>query len=83
MRIMAVFSKIQEINIIPKEFSFKEVSSNKVKKIKKKPKQKKKSASSSCIPVSILIDSMDIYLPLFTDMIPLFKRTNPFLKTNY
>ena len=28
---------------------------------------RKKSAISSCIPVSILIDSMDIYLPLLTD----------------
>ena len=57
---------------------------------------------SSCIRVSILIDSMNIYLPLLTDIIndslkrhifpdelklaevmPLFKKANPFDKTNY
>ena len=61
-------SEIKENNIIPKEFCFKEVSSNEVKKIIKSL-NRKKSVISSCIPVSILIDSMDIYLPLFTDII--------------
>ena len=46
----------------------KKVSSNKVKKILK-TLNRKKSAISSCISVSILIDSMDIYLPLLTDII--------------
>ena len=61
-------SKIKENNIIPKGFSFKEVSSNEVKKIIKS-RNRKNSAISSCIPVSILIDSMDIYFPLLTDII--------------
>ena len=30
---------------------------------------KKKSAISSCIPVKVLIDSVDTYLPIFTDII--------------
>ena len=61
---------------------------------------KKKSAISSCIPV--LIDSVDTYLPIVTDIvnssirngtyseqlklaevIPLFKKTDPFDKVNY
>ena len=47
---------------------FQEVSSNEVKKIIKNL-NRKKSAISSCIPGSILIGSMDIYLPLLTDII--------------
>ena len=40
-------------------------------KLKKiiKSLNRKKSTISSCIPVSILNDSMDIYLPLVTDII--------------
>ena len=34
-----------------------------------KPLDKKKSAISSCIPVKVLIDSVDTYLPIFTDII--------------
>ena len=60
-------SKIKE-NDIPKKFCFKKVSSNAVKKIIKSL-NRKKSAITSCIPVSILINSMDIYLPLLTDII--------------
>ena len=94
-------SKIKENNIIPKEFFFKEVSSNEVKKIIKSL-NRKKSAINSCIPVSILIDSMDIYLPLLIDIIndslkrsifsnelklaeviPLFKKVDPFDKGKY
>ena len=64
--------------------------------------KRKKSAISSCISVSILIDSMDIYLLLLTDyerflendsifpdglklaeVIPLFKKADPFDKTKY
>ena len=44
------------------------VSPNEVKKIIKSL-NRKKSAISSCIPVSILIELMDIYLPLLTDII--------------
>ena len=93
-------SKIKENNI-PKEFCFKQVSSNEVKKIIKSL-NRKKSAISSCIPNSILIASMDIYVALLTDIInnsmkigifpdklklaevmPLFKKGDPFDKTNY
>ena len=56
------------MNFIPKEFCFKEVSSNEVQKMIKSL-NRKKSAISFCIPVSILIHSMDIYLPLLTDII--------------
>ena len=63
---------------------------------------KKKSAINSCIPVKVLIDSVDTYLPIVTDIvnssirngtyseqlklaevIPLFKKTDPFDKVNY
>ena len=61
-------SKFKDNNIIQKESCFKDVSSNEVKKIIKSL-NKKNSAISSCIPVSVLIDSMDIYLPLLADII--------------
>ena len=51
-------SKIKEINH-SKEFSFKEVTSNEIKKVIKSL-SRKRSAISSCIPVSILIDWMDM-----------------------
>ena len=60
---------------------------------------RKKSAISSCMPVSILIDSTDIYLPLLKDIIndslktcifpdelklaEVIKKADPFDKTNY
>ena len=56
-------SKIKENNTTLKEFSFKELASNEVKKIIKSL-NRKKSTISSCIQVSILIDSMDFYLLL-------------------
>ena len=90
--------KIKENNIIPKEFFFKEISSNEIKKIIKSLNRKK----SAIALVSLLIDSMDVYLPLLTDIIndslkrgmfpdelklaeviPLFKKAGPFDKTNY
>ena len=60
-------SKIKENNI-QNEYGFKGISSNEVKKNYKNPKQKK-SGITSCIPVIFLIDSIDIYLPLPTDVI--------------
>ena len=45
-------SKIKENNITAKEFSFKEVTSNEVKKVIKSL-SRKKYAIGSCIPVSI------------------------------
>ena len=44
------------------------MSSEEVKKVIKSL-NKKKSAISSCIPVKVLIDSVDTYLPIFTDII--------------
>ena len=66
-------SKVKEKNIIPKEFCFKEVSSNEVKRIIESL-NRKKTAISSCFLVIILGGSMDIYLPLLIDII------NDFLK---
>ena len=90
--------KIKENNIIPKEFFFKEISFNEIKKIIKSLNRKK----SAIVLASVLIDSMDVYLPLLTDIIndslkggifpdelklaeviPLFKKAGPFDKTNY
>ena len=53
---------------IAEKFHLKEVSPKKVKKVMKSL-NKKKSAISSCIPVKVLIDSVDTYLPIFTDII--------------
>ena len=39
---------------------------------------KKKSAISSCIPAKVLIDSVDTYLPIFTDIINNSKRSDTF-----
>ena len=50
------------------QFHFKEVSSNEVKKIIKSLNTKK-CALSSCISVSILINSIDTYLSILTDII--------------
>ena len=49
---------IKETFKIPEKFHLKEVSSEEVKKIIKSL-NKKKSAISSCIPVNILIDSVE------------------------
>ena len=54
-------SKIKENNIIPKEFYFKEVSSNEAKTIIKNLNSRKL-AISSCISISILVDLMNTYL---------------------
>ena len=61
-------SKIKAGNNLQQQFHLKEVSSNEVKKIIKSLNSKK-SALSSCIPVSILINSIDTYLPILTDII--------------
>ena len=87
--------KIKETYKITDKFHLKEVSSEEVKKVIKSL-NKKKSAISSCIPVKVLIDSVDTYLPIFTDIInssirndtfpevtPLFKKADPFNKGNY
>ena len=50
------------------KFYLKEVSSEEVKKIIKSL-NKKKLAICSCIPVKVLIDSVDTYLPVFTNII--------------
>ena len=60
--------KIKETYKIAEKFHLKEVSSEEVKNIIQSL-NKKKSAISSCIPVKVLIDSVDTYLPIFTDII--------------
>ena len=60
--------KIKETYEIAEKFHLKEVSSEEEKKFIK-ALSKKKSAISSCIPVKVLIDSVDTYLPIFTDII--------------
>ena len=53
---------------IAEKFHSKEVSPEEVKKVIKSL-NKKKSAISSCIPVKVLIEPADTYLPIFTDII--------------
>ena len=53
------------------------MSSEEVKNIIKSL-NKRKSAISSCIPVKVLIDSVDTYLPIFTDIINSFIRNGTF-----
>ena len=53
--------KIKETYKTAEKFLLKEVSSKKVKKVIKSL-NRKKSAVSSCIPVKVLIDSVDTYL---------------------
>ena len=60
--------KIKETFKIKEKFEFNEVSSEEVKKVIKSL-DKKKAAISTCIPVKILIDSIDTYLPILTDII--------------
>ena len=60
--------KIKETFKIKAKFEFNEVSPEEVKKVIKSL-NKKKAAISTCIPVKILIDSIDRYLPVLTDII--------------
>ena len=60
--------KIKETFKIKEKFEFNEVSSEEVKKVVKSL-NKKKAAISTCIPVKILVDSIDTYLPVLTDII--------------
>ena len=53
------------------------MSSDEVKKVIKSL-NKKKSAISSCIPVKVLTDSLDTYLPIFTDITNSFIRNGTF-----
>ena len=61
-------TKIKETYKIAEKFHLKEVSSKEVKKVIKSF-NRKKPATSSYIPVKVLIDSVDTYLPIFTDII--------------
>ena len=61
-------TKIKETYKIAEKFHLKEVSSKEVKKVIKSF-NRKKPAISSYIPVKVLIDSVDTYLPIFTDII--------------
>ena len=65
---MAIKKKIKQNYKIAAKFHLKEVSSEEVKKVIKSL-NKKKSAISSSIPVKVLIDSVDINFPTFTDII--------------
>ena len=60
--------KIKQTYKIAETFYLKKVSSEEVKKVIKSM-NKKKSVISSCIPVKVLIGSVDRYLPTFTDII--------------
>ena len=60
--------KMKETYKIAEKFYLKEVSSEEVKKVIKSLNTKK-STISSCIPVKVLIDSVDTYLQIFTDII--------------
>ena len=72
--------EIKETYKIPEKVHLKEVSSEEVKKIIKSL-NKKKSAISSRIPVNILIDSVDTYLAIFTDIINSSRKMAHFLKS--
>ena len=69
--------KIKEIYKIAENFHLKEMSSEKVKKVIKSL-NRKKSAISSYIPVKVLIDSVDTYLPIITDIINSSIRNDTF-----
>ena len=69
--------KIKETYKIAENFHLKEVSSEEIKKVIKSFNNKK-SAISSCIPVNVLINSVDTYLPIFTDIINSFIRNGTF-----
>ena len=69
--------KIKPIYKTAEKFHLKEVSSGEVKKVIKSL-NKKKSTIISCIPVKALIDSVDIDLPIFTDIINSSIRNDTF-----
>ena len=69
--------KINETCEIAEKFHLKEVSSEEEKKVIKSL-NKKKSAISSCISVKVLIDSVDAYLPIFTDIVNSSVRNGTF-----
>ena len=69
--------KIKETFKIKEKFEFNEVSSEEVKKVIKSL-NKKKAAISTCIPVKILVDSIDTYLPVLTDIINNSVRNDTF-----
>ena len=68
---------MKETYKIADKFLLKVVSPEEVKKVIKSL-NKKKSAISSCIPVKVLIDSVDTYLPIFTDIINSSLRNGAF-----
>ena len=69
--------KIKETYKIAKKFHLKKVSAEEVKKVIKSL-NKKKSVISSCIPAKVLIDSVDTYLQIFTDIINSYIRNGAF-----
>ena len=69
--------KIKETNKTTEKVHSKEVPSEEVKKVIKSL-NKKKSAISSCIPVEVLINSVDTYLPIFADIINSSMRNGTF-----
>ena len=69
--------KIKETYEIAEKFHLKEVSSEEEKKVIKSL-NKKKSAISACISVKVLIDSVDAYLPIFTDIVNSSIRNDTF-----
>ena len=58
-------NKIKETDKIAEKFHLKEVPSEEVKKVIKSLNKKK----SAIISVKVLIDSVDTYLPILTDII--------------
>ena len=69
--------KIKETYKIAEKFHLKEASSEEVKKVIKSL-NKRKSTISSCIPVKVLIDSVDTHLPIFTDIVNSSVRNGTF-----
>ena len=67
---------MKETYKISKTFHLKEVSSKVVNKTIKS--SNKETAISSCIPSKVLIDSIDTYLPIFTDIINSSVRNGTF-----
>ena len=74
---MISIKNIKETYKIAEKFHLNEVSSEEVQKVIK-PLNKEKSAISSCIPVKVLIDSVDTYLQVFTDIINSSIRNDTF-----
>ena len=69
--------KMKKTYKIAETFHLKEVLSKVVNKTIKSS-NKKTSTISSCIPVKVLIDSIDTYLPIFTDIINSSVRNGTF-----